>query len=809
MHHLLTKIIPFLTILGVLVGFPLPSFAEGVGGAISTGIEQVLWMFVAGVFGTLTGLAGMLMNAGINTFVVEFGSQYRDGGLGFVIDSLWVVVRDIFNLFFIFGLVYIGFKMILRSDDSNTRRWLISLILAALLVNFSLFITKAVIDFSNLMATQIVQNGFGVDAFARDGDYDYNVSGAFLGQMNLTTVFNIAEGGSIPNFAQSSNGAGFGYIFGTAIVLIIAAFVFAAGGIMLMIRFVALNFFMLLSPFMFIGWVFPPLQRYTSMYWQGFLGRAFFAPVYVLLIYFAFRVMTGYRELTGLGKMGEIFGGGDAVARSFSSTLVPFLLTGFFLLAAIIAAQKMSADGASATMRIGNNITNRGRQALQRGAAGASRSIAANTGGRLARAGSEVAGNRVRRGLNSLQSFNAPATGGGARGWAARRVQNTARSNAVERTIGGAAAGMQNAKFGMSTTRQQDRASASATASTADNRAARERGAALTEEERNYQEWDRRRKALEEENKVNATNKVLLADGTVKDTPMLLTADENAALTQKTAEAKVRQDILAKTQLAANNLSTKDLEQMSQKEREEIAEFLSSSQTEALMKSDNINSADKGKIAIKRQAALKAMVEEGGKVLTEQFQKLSTAQLETLGLEYLDTNAEFLSDKQIEDLAKSKNVTETQISTLRGRREEKLTATFGAGASATTYSGTRVNGAFYNNTIQVNPGGGQGTIVAGKAKRASEIAKLSAKILTKPDAAAYITADVLKEVVKDKKLGFTDMQEVGKNAINYIEDIYTTNPPGSDKRKQADALHKYLGVQRNADEFGVNPADLP
>jgi len=379
MRYSFTTGIPILAIICLVLFFPTATFAQA--GAISTAIEHVLWMFVANVFGWLAGIGGLIMNAGVNTFVVEFGQQYRDGGLGFVIDSLWVVVRDIFNLFFIFGLVYIGFKMILRSDDSNTKRWLVSLILAALLVNFSLFITKAVIDFSNLMATQIVQAGFGIDASAGPNGYKYNISGTFLTEMNLVTVFSLVKGsnaGSPPDFANSANGAGFGYIFGTAFILIIAAFVFAAGGIMLMIRFVALNFFMLLSPFMFIGWVFPPLQRYTSMYWQGFLGRAFFAPVYVLLIYFAYRVLTGFGTLTNQGaKMGNLFGGGGAVTESFSSVFVPFLLTGFFLLAAIVAAQKMSADGASATMRVGNNLTNRGKQALQRTAGAATFGMAA------------------------------------------------------------------------------------------------------------------------------------------------------------------------------------------------------------------------------------------------------------------------------------------------------------------------------------------------------------------------------------------------------------------------------------------------
>ena len=131
------------------------------------GMEKVLYNFVVNVFGALVGWGGGVLDFGVNTFVLDFGTQFRATGLGDMVDQ---VVRDFFNITFIFGLVYLGFTMILKNDDANTRRWLVSLIIAALLVNFSLFISKMVVDASNIIATQVINAGIDSGVFLPKAD---------------------------------------------------------------------------------------------------------------------------------------------------------------------------------------------------------------------------------------------------------------------------------------------------------------------------------------------------------------------------------------------------------------------------------------------------------------------------------------------------------------------------------------------------------------------------------------------------------------------------------------------------------------
>ncbi len=385
-----TAINPTALVLGVLVAVVAALLLPDAASAQSTGnvnfagslIERFLWTFVNVLFGWMVWFGGMLLNLSINEYVIGFGTMYTGAsGLGFTIDRLWVVVRDIFNLTFIFGLVFIGLRMIFDSSNSSTRKMLIYLILAALLVNFSLFITKFVIDFSNIAAAQLAT------AFQANGG-PADVSGRFMNLMGLTSLWQFATGPDV-DFDSMRGGAGLGYILGTMILYIIAAFVFLGGALLLMIRFVVLNIYMVLSPLMFIGWVFPSLAGITKEYWHGFLNRAFFAPAYLLMLYFAQSVLTTFAVTQpGGAGLSSIFGK-DGTA-TFSTVVPPFILTSVFLIAALVVAQKMGANGADGVISLGKTMTGKAKQYTKQ-ASGAA------TFGAVAAAGRTTVGQRASR----------------------------------------------------------------------------------------------------------------------------------------------------------------------------------------------------------------------------------------------------------------------------------------------------------------------------------------------------------------------------------------------------------------------------
>lgn len=316
---------------------------------LKSSILRLVWFFTVAFPAFLTFITGTLLNVTIFYFVVDMGNQVNvHTGVGYAINSLWRVIRDTMNILFIFGLIYIGIKTILNSEDSGTRKALIHLIGAALLINFSLFIAKAVIDFSNVIAAVIFA------MFSQTSEVDlgnlgvYGVSGAFMQSLGILSMLGTSNNFEFENINLM---AGIVYSLMTMLFLLITTVVFAAGAFMLTARFIALVIYMIFSPIMFLGWVLPSFASYSTNWWDGFFKKAFFAPAYLFMLYLSY--ITLERFSVGIGTradLGEIMNTG--LTGGIAPTVLMFVFAAGMLIASIIVAQKMSIAGAGTTMNV-------------------------------------------------------------------------------------------------------------------------------------------------------------------------------------------------------------------------------------------------------------------------------------------------------------------------------------------------------------------------------------------------------------------------------------------------------------------------
>jgi hypothetical protein len=116
-----------------------------VNGTVLGCIAQVIYGLVFKTISVLAALFGKLFDFFIG-YSVSDGS-YR---LGFAVRG-WQLVRDICNIFFIILLVWAGFAAVF-GVGKNMKGVVAALIINAILINFSLFITRVIIDISNVTA---------------------------------------------------------------------------------------------------------------------------------------------------------------------------------------------------------------------------------------------------------------------------------------------------------------------------------------------------------------------------------------------------------------------------------------------------------------------------------------------------------------------------------------------------------------------------------------------------------------------------------------------------------------------------------
>ncbi len=374
---------------------------SGIGGAFCVGLNWVIAGIGKGLiyfFSLLQAVAGTLLNLAINWGVIQFGAKV--GSLT-VLNDAWATFRDLANLFFIFGLLLISIATMLQIEEYGYHKLLMRIIILALLVNFSLFITKAIIDVSNITATQFanaIQVCYGTNCSASNAQSATAVSGAIGGAVDLTSVvgFTSSDAGRAARtgpgnaFAQAmklqqlNNALNesskldtlqvlFMILFGSLFILT-SAVVFAAGAVILIIRVVVLMFLMVLSPLAFAAMAIPWTEALGRKWWSSLLSNAFYAPVFMLCLWFAAFLVNNPQFQKMFGVSGENQWGAIATASASAPDSMGIIFNFIFVIGALIAsiwiAKHLSVTGTTLGMKLGALATFGVPAMLARGTAG-------------------------------------------------------------------------------------------------------------------------------------------------------------------------------------------------------------------------------------------------------------------------------------------------------------------------------------------------------------------------------------------------------------------------------------------------------
>jgi hypothetical protein len=106
----------------------------------------------------LLGLAGVIFNWAVLVVVFEF-SKYFGNSPGMTL--AWGILRDFANIGLLFGFVFMGIATILDLHKYPWKQALPKLVIYAVLLNFSLFATEAIIDATNVVSATLYKQTYG------------------------------------------------------------------------------------------------------------------------------------------------------------------------------------------------------------------------------------------------------------------------------------------------------------------------------------------------------------------------------------------------------------------------------------------------------------------------------------------------------------------------------------------------------------------------------------------------------------------------------------------------------------------------
>lgn len=333
--------------------------------------------FVSGIFyGILMMMSWIVWFAGtLLNYVLDFtivNMQKNISGLT-GINVAWKIIRDLMNIVFIFLLVYEGIKLIIDQGDlKSLKNFIFGVVLASLLINFSLFFTKVLIDASNVVTLGIYTSITGPNGSAINSGLSTPITNA----LGVSSIYGDKAPPDI--FTGRNMGKKLVMLFGSGIVILVSAFAFFAIAIMFIIRFIALVLLMMTSPIAYMGMAIPAMNSYSKEWWESLKGQLLFAPVFMVMILISITLMSSPGFIVEK-DFASLMDTSEKPDFSTMGLMLNFTVIIGLIFGSIIVSKKTAASGSKYIGSATKNLTSFAGGAVFGGAARLSR----NTLGRF------------------------------------------------------------------------------------------------------------------------------------------------------------------------------------------------------------------------------------------------------------------------------------------------------------------------------------------------------------------------------------------------------------------------------------------
>lgn len=236
------------------------------GELISKLLEQVFT-----VVGWLMGIAAIIFDWVVQPANIT-GILNMD-----VVYEIWTMVRDLLNMAFIMMLLFSAFATIFQVDKYHIKKIWLTMLINALLVNFSFPIARFVIDIGNVIMYSLLN---GMFKGATTGFFSTIASNSEVTRLLIPTGKDFAD-------------LAISYQIMTIIFIFVLGATFLVLAVMFLVRLVALSILVMFAPVGFVGYVIPAATSYAKKWWDNLFKYTFCMPILVVFIGITINMMEG------------------------------------------------------------------------------------------------------------------------------------------------------------------------------------------------------------------------------------------------------------------------------------------------------------------------------------------------------------------------------------------------------------------------------------------------------------------------------------------------------------------------------------
>ncbi|KKQ35702.1 MAG: hypothetical protein US50_C0007G0010 [Candidatus Nomurabacteria bacterium GW2011_GWB1_37_5] len=202
----------------------------------------------------------------------------------------WTVTRDIANIAFIFILLFVAIKTIIEGGTATMKKLLVNILLAAIFINFSLFMVRAIIDATNILARIFYNNIEVVGTVPGAPTETKSITIALVN--NFSPQRMLLDEYGVKRFDPDDNLGKYILMVLLMIYVNITMFtVFLSVGIYFLTRVIQLWIAMIFAPFAFLSLALPEKTRskLADLGWDKWFKNmtevAFMAPIFIFFLY--------------------------------------------------------------------------------------------------------------------------------------------------------------------------------------------------------------------------------------------------------------------------------------------------------------------------------------------------------------------------------------------------------------------------------------------------------------------------------------------------------------------------------------------
>jgi hypothetical protein len=249
------------------------------------------WLsLIYGLLSMILALGAALLDQSIRVSIGGFSDFVKTVN---IVDS-WVIIRDIINISFIFIILYIAITTIIGGIGVKTKVQLKDVVIGAILINFSMFFTKIIIDAGNIIAMVLANKIYAMSNGAM------GLTGIIMNALKFQSLLKLSTFVKVTGQANAI----FQLVF-SLILVGAAAWAFIYAAILFLFRNITLLFLMAISPIGFIGGTLPWFKDKASEWWSTLIEQVVVAPYFLFMLFIIIKIINGIKAASTLGGVGN------------------------------------------------------------------------------------------------------------------------------------------------------------------------------------------------------------------------------------------------------------------------------------------------------------------------------------------------------------------------------------------------------------------------------------------------------------------------------------------------------------------------